>query len=271
MIYLDPKLRAALGTVADPFAAVMALSGDLIRAREGRRTLRLSLAGASYFLKAHAGVGWREIFKNLAQGRLPVISARNEWRAIQHLTTLGIATTPLVGYGVRGRNPARLQSFVLTEALGDTVTLEMFCQTWQQVPPRTPTALRLKRALLTRVADIARQLHSSGMNHRDFYLCHFRLALPPVTKVPCLYLMDLHRAQLRRRIPPRRWRVKDLGSLYFSAMDIGLTRRDLLRFIKTYRQQPLRQVLPRERRFWQAVQRRALRLYRAHHNGRVPG
>uniref|UniRef100_UPI003AF9562D lipopolysaccharide kinase InaA family protein n=1 Tax=Thiolapillus sp. TaxID=2017437 RepID=UPI003AF9562D len=33
-----------------------------------------------------------------------------------------------------------------------------------------------------------------------------------------LHLIDLHRVQLRRRVP-RRWRVKDVGSLYFSAME----------------------------------------------------
>ena len=33
---------------------------------------------------------------------------------------------------------------------------------------------------------------------------------------------------------PRRWRDKDLAALYFSALDIGLTRRDLLRFVRQY-------------------------------------
>ncbi|MST95429.1 MAG: hypothetical protein EXS33_09230 [Pedosphaera sp.] len=40
-----------------------------------------------------------------------------------------------------------------------------------------------------------------------------------------LFVIDLHRAQLRDRVPAR-WLVKDLGGLLFSALDCGLTRRD---------------------------------------------
>ena len=273
MMYLCPTLRTVLPAHHDPFTAILSLPGEVFRAKEGRRTLRVVLGGKPYFLKAHYGVGWKEIFKNLLQLRLPVVSARNEWQAIQQLERLGVATTPLAGYGIRGFNPARLQSFVLTEALENIVSLEMLCQPWAVDPPRTRAAIRFKRALLIRVAEIARRLHERGINHRDFYLCHFCLELSPDTPnrlaqpEPRLYLMDLHRVQLRRRTP-RRWIVKDIGSLYFSALDIGLSRRDLLRFIRHYRGQSLRVVFRQEQRFWRAVQKRAFQLYRAH--GKVP-
>lgn len=60
-----------------------------------------------------------------------------------------------------------------------------------------------------------------------------------------LSLIDLHRSQLRRRTP-RRWRDKDLAALYFSALHIGLTRRDLLRFVREYFPGPLRATLETE-------------------------
>ena len=75
-----------------------------------------------------------------------------------------------------------------------------------------------------------------------------------------LFLIDLHRAQQRLRIPFR-WRVKDIGGLYFSAMDIGLTQRDLFRFIRTYIGKSLRQTLREDRQFWKAVQCRATKTY----------
>jgi heptose I phosphotransferase len=81
-----------------------------------------------------------------------------------------------------------------------------------------------------------------------------------------LYVIDLHRAQLRRRTP-RRWIVKDLAGLYFSAMDTGLTRNDRLRFIRAYRQMPLRQILPNAGGFWQRVERTAKGLYRKYNKG----
>jgi len=60
-----------------------------------------------------------------------------------------------------------------------------------------------------------------------------------------LSLIDLHRAQLRARTP-RRWRDKDLAALYFSVLDIGLTKRDLLRFLAAYFVRPLRLLLREE-------------------------
>jgi hypothetical protein len=152
--------------------------------------------------------------------------------------------------------------------------LEVFCRSWRQYPPRYGSSLRLKRLLIKKVAEIARQLHSNGINHRDFYLCHFRLQLPLEPEFIAwqthlrLYLMDLHRAQMRRRTP-QRWIIKDIGSLYFSAMDIGLTQRDLLRFMSRYEGQPMKTALQEKPLFWRGVQRRAERLFRKIH-GREP-
>ena len=67
-----------------------------------------------------------------------------------------------------------------------------------------------------------------------------------------LYLIDLHRLQIRRKTPER-WAVKDISGLYYSSKDIGLTKRDLLRFIKLYRGKPLREILANESKFWQKV------------------
>src|SRR5690606_4283685 len=102
------------------------------------------------------------------------------------------------------------------------------------------------------------RLHDGGVCHRDFYLCHFLQDAEDPLK---LYLIDLHRALIRRRLG-RRWIVKDLGGLYFSALDIGLTTRDLLRFLRVYSGKPLRAALREDGRFWEDVRLRALALKR---------
>jgi heptose I phosphotransferase len=175
--------------------------------------------------------------------RLPVLGAGNEWRAIERLTALGVATMKAVAYGERGANPATRHSFIVTEELAPTVSLEDFCRDW----PRRPPPPALKRALIGRVAEMARRMHAGGVNHRDFYICHFLLHVdaPPAPAALHLSLIDLHRAQVRARTP-RRWRDKDLAALYFSALDIGLTRRDELRFLRSYFGRPLRETLRRE-------------------------
>ncbi len=269
MMVLRPDLHSALQQSNDLFETILSLRGEVVREMDGRRTLRFSLNGQRFFLKAHFGIGWKEIFKNLSQLRLPVLGAKNEWQAIQRLEPLGIATTTLVGYGIKGLNPARLNSFVITEALEHTVTLEVFCRSWKADPPASPGAIRFKRALIMKVAEIGRCLHENGMNHRDFYLCHFRLNLSEGNEAlfaqpPRLYLMDLHRVQMRKHTP-RRWIVKDIGSLYFSSMDIGLSLRDLYRFMIRYRNKPLRAVLQEDADFWEDVRVRARKLYRSFH------
>jgi heptose I phosphotransferase len=241
------------------FEYLMGLRGEVYRQVEGRRTQRIFFAKQPYFLKQHFGVGWREIFKNLMQLRLPVLSAKNEWQAVQHLNALAIPTVTIAGYGYRGMNPARLQSFLLTDELTQVISLEDLCQDWARTPPNPV----FKRVLIREVARMARNMHNGGMNHRDFYICHFLWDTTSPLVAPRLYLIDLHRAQIRRQVP-KRWLIKDLAGIYFSSKDIGLTARDLWRFIAEYRQQPLRTVLRREKHFWQKVKQRGDKMYRQH-------
>ncbi len=175
-VFLDEPFRS-LWAGRDPFVAVEALDGEVYRELEGRRTLRTEVAGRGYFVKIHRGIGWAEIAKNLATLRLPVLGAANEWLAIQRLRDLGVDSMRAVAFGLRGRNPARQLSFIITEELAPTISLEDYCLGWAQHPP----SLRLKRALLVAVAQAARRMHLGGVNHRDFYICHFLLHLQPAT------------------------------------------------------------------------------------------
>ena len=243
----------------DPFACVESLDGEVFRAREGRRTLRFFVDGKSYFLKHHRGVGWGEVLKNLSQLRFPIVSALSEVRAIEAVTAAGLHTMTIAGYGERGLNPARVESFLITDDLVDTLSLEDVGLWWQAESP----CPEFKRSLLANVAQVARAMHDVGINHRDFYLCHFLMELSRYHasdgEAP-LFLIDLHRAQLRREVPWR-WQVKDVSGLFYSAMDIGLTRRDLLRLMAIYMGKSWRQTLEEDSRFWLAVRKRAEALY----------
>ncbi len=73
-------------------------------------------------------------------------------------------------------------------------------------------------------------------------------------------MIDLHRAQTRDSTP-KRWRDKDLAALYFSALDIGLTQRDKLRFLREYFQQPLRDILRQEAVLLRWLEAKAAKLY----------
>lgn len=243
----------------DPFVEVERLEGQVYRELEGRRTLRTEVNGRGYFVKIHRGIGWGEIAKNLLTAKVPVLGAGQEWRAIQRLHDVGVPTMTAVAYGERGANPATQHSFIITEELAPTISLEDFAANWREQPP----APALKRALIAEVARMAGTMHRAGVNHRDFYICHFLLHTDkPVTASDFrLSLIDLHRAQLRATTP-HRWRNKDLAGLYFSALGIGLTRRDRLRFLRGYFDKPLREVLRDEAASLGWLEGKAERLYR---------
>ncbi|MDH3638611.1 MAG: lipopolysaccharide core heptose(I) kinase RfaP, partial [Gammaproteobacteria bacterium] len=264
VVYLRDDLRKVLNGHCR-FEDVMTIQGQVFRKAPGRHTLRFSTNGHRYFLKAHTGVGWREILKNLSYFRRPVLGADNEWHGIHRLQRLGVNTMRVAGYGTTGNNPARRRSFIITDELRTTMSLEEFCVRWQQRRVNGPVEVRFKRWLIRNLAEIARTIHANGANHRDFYLCHFlidanNLPTDPEVEACNVYLIDLHRMQLRRKTPVR-WLVKDIAGLYYSSMDINLTSRDLFRFMKVYRRKPLREILKTEKRFWGRVISRAHNLY----------
>ncbi|MEH2922762.1 lipopolysaccharide core heptose(I) kinase RfaP [Samsonia erythrinae] len=228
----------------DPFVEVEKLDGEVFRALESRRTLRFTLKEHSYFIKIHRGTALKEALKNLVSFRLPVLGADREWKAIHRLTELGVDTMKGVGFGQRGINPLRRHSFIITEDLNPTISLEDYCAAWLDNPP----TIKEKRRLIRRVAEMVRDMHAGGVNHRDCYICHFLLHLPyqPADTQFKISVIDLHRAQIRERVPLR-WRNKDLIGLYFSTLNIGLTAKDRLYFLKIYfDRQSLRTTLRQE-------------------------
>lgn len=253
---------ATLWQGKDAFQEIERLQGQVYRELEGRRTLRTEVNGKGYFVKIHRGIGWGEIVKNLASARLPVLGAGQEWRAIERLTQAGVPTMTAVAYGERGSNPAQQHSFIVTEELAPTIDLEQLTLSWREQPPLPP----MKWALIERVAQMTGRMHAAGVNHRDCYICHFLLHTDRSLQTDDfrLSIIDLHRAQLRA-VVPRRWRDKDLAGLYFSVLNIGLTRRDLLRFLKAYfaasgQQRALGQILRDEAMLLAWLQRRARQL-----------
>ena len=252
MIEIDVDFQKKLGD-KKTFEYFMSLQGDVFRDVDGRKTLRFFVDGDGFFIKQHFGIGWKEIFKNLVQLKVPVTGAKNEYKAIKNLKALHIDTMDVVGFSQQGFNPAHLKSFLITRELDNTISLEDYCENWPVHPP----SFKEKQLLIRKVADIVKKMHESGMNHRDLYICHFLMKTTANVTDDCrLFLIDLHRAQIRRSVPER-WLVKDLSALYFSAINIGLSKRDLLRFIKVYRGRTLRESFQRERTFWNKIEQKA--------------
>ena len=253
------------------FDKVLIAEGDIVRAKEGRRTFRFEHGGYGYFAKVHMGIGWGEIWKNLSQFRLPVVDASNEWKAVTLLERVGVDTVSIVGKGARGVNPATRQSFVIMDELHEKIELEDFLKGLGGL--KGEKAFRLKRKLVRSVGSAARKMHRAGVNHRDFYLCHFHIEdrdwstwlEDESIRLP---LLDLHRAQIRS-VVPRRWLAKDLGALFFSAMDCQITDRDLVVFLKEYLGDGWKSELAENSGLWKNVLKRAIGFYQKH-RGKPP-
>ncbi|MDH7500800.1 MAG: lipopolysaccharide kinase InaA family protein [candidate division NC10 bacterium] len=232
--YLPLFLEHGLASVR----AVMDFPGaELCKGQGSRSVCRFSLIRSGgqgdFFLKRHRHPSRREqLGEFLRRGRF-LSGARREWEGIWQLRQLGMATVEPVGFGELRRWGWEAESFLITEELKGAARLTEFIPQ-QFPPPLSPSLLAEKRHLLRSLARLIGSLHGGGWYHRDLYLGHF-FVKPKEGGNYELYLLDLQRV-IRPRWRRRRWMVKDLASLNFSAPFGWFTACDRLRFFKEYRQ-----------------------------------
>lgn len=231
--YRERLARAGL----DSFAAVMnSGEGRLLRTLPDRENWRIEIVEGgrrrAMYLKRHRE---RSVVRRLRAclGAGPGTTAgRTEAENVLQLQQSGIDAMRVVAYGERMHRDGLAESFVLTEELAGFTQLDHFLrQRFVPAAERRKPDRPLAR-LLGEVADVAARFHRSGFNHRDFYCCHFFIREVDAGDFS-VRLIDLQRVQ-RRRWLRRRWIVKDLAQLAYSAPRERLTRTQRLAFIKRY-------------------------------------
>ena len=228
------------------FEKVRSLQGTVARSLETRKTLRFEMEGGAYYAKYHKGGSVGELLKNLLSLRMPVFSAKNEWEAIEHLHRHGVDTMTAVAYGYRGVAPLWTESFLITEELKNCISLEDVFQkgVWETL------TVGERRDLVRLLAETVKRMHEAGVNHRDCYLCHFLWN----REENRLYIIDLHRSQIRASVP-HRWLLKDIASLYFSSLTQDIPSTYFMRFARVYGQEKLEGLLPGVSRKVEKIQR----------------
>ena len=221
-IFLDEPF-ASLWQEKDTFEEIARLSGEEFRRVKTRRTFRIEIGGKGFFIKHHTGVGWGEILKNLLAFKKPVVSARGEYEAIRALEKCGVPTMACAGFGERFFDPAGKESFIITRELAGMSNLEDLFASGK-------VTSELRSDIARRLGESVGKMHAAGLNHRDCYICHF-LRSP---ETGALHVIDLHRAQIRKKVPFR-YAVKDVAGILFSAMDLSLTLRDIALFYREYK------------------------------------
>jgi heptose I phosphotransferase len=205
--------------------------GEVYRRVGERITSRLELPHPdgvrAVYLKRHGRLPFRERLKAWGRLQTPVWGARPEWDAILEFHRLGLPTmTPIACGEADGR------SFLLTDALENCERLDHWLAR-HKAPSLADGALR--RQLTRSVADVARRLHDSGWHHQDLYLCHW--LWPAGASTERLHLIDLGRVRRHAGWSARRWIVKDLAQLHYSAHDA--TPGECWRFLRSYLGRPL--------------------------------
>jgi heptose I phosphotransferase len=151
-------------------------------------------------------------------------------RAIKTLSLHGIPTLRGVAVGQRFRGFIEARSFGITEGL-DGRSLETVTQEMVRDGSKRPSWAQ-RRETIRQLALIARRLHGRRLFHRDFYLCHIFLT-PNADGGIVLRVIDLAR-MVEKRVCSRRWIIKDLAALAYSAPSPAVTRADRVRFLYDY-------------------------------------
>jgi heptose I phosphotransferase len=203
------------------------------------------------YLKKHYVRTWLSRLRaalGIGPGETP---ARVEADNVRCLTAEGIDVMRVVAFGEKLHADGLCESFLLTEELAGYADLHAFLlrRFPSGGPRRGTTAARDLDRLIRGVADVARRFHNAGYNHRDFYSCHFLVKETSPGEFD-IRLIDLQRVQHRRRFR-RRWLVKDLAQLAWSAPRDRVTCRQRIAFMRHYL--GVRKLGPAEKRLIRAV------------------
>jgi len=168
-------------------------------------------------------------------GRLWTATAAIEWQNAMQLQAMGVRAAQAVGFGQQLAGPWERRSFVLLDAV-EGESLERWLP--RRVPPaQAERNWRGRHAAIDRLAGFVAHFHAAGFVHRDLYLCHLFVrgaeAGYPTDSGDVFTLIDLQRV-FRPRWRRRRWIVKDLAALNFSAPADRVSRWDRLRFLARY-------------------------------------
>ena len=199
--------------------------GDAVKKKKTRSIVRIILRDKTFYLKRHSH-SLKERLRSLCPCILPE-DAKNEWDKMILLSESGFLTMKPVAYGEERTLGTIAASFTLTEEVDNAVRAEDYIPS---LAGQGREGVKKKRELIRSIALIAKDFHSKGFNHQDFYLGHF-FVRPSTNDV---FIMDVQRVQKRPRPVPR-WVIKDLGQFVFSAKNTAnFSVTDICRFGRAY-------------------------------------
>ena len=260
--------------VAEPFRDALARLGltslDAVFAFDSARDLAKPSIGRfrrrSQFEVVPAGVAQPVKVFLKRYDRPPVLQQLRNWlshhrrssfafmerETADQLRSAGINTPRAVACGERWASLLERKSFLMTEEIRDSESLERKLPPCFDGPATSP-----RREWIRRLAAFIRRFHQTGYRHRDLYLSHIFCSDT---------LIDL--ARTSRPILQRRFQIKDIAQLHYSAPAVSFSRTDRLRFYRTYAGRP--RLSARDKVFIRHVLRKAATMARHSRKHGVP-
>lgn len=154
---LEPAY-AELATELGSLAQVFALKGERLTRDRISEVIRIERNGVCYYVKRYRSPG-----KGGFRHFLGAPKVQKEWQSLQYFQKWGIATVPIVAYGIQRYCGAFVRGALITREVVDTTDLATLAQ--QQDP-------RLKdrhwvEYLSRQLAEATRQLHAHRFTHND--------------------------------------------------------------------------------------------------------
>ncbi len=150
-----------------------------------------------------------------------------ELGAASTLTAAGINTPKVISYGEQWGTLFETRSFIITEKIPEAESLE------RKLPdcfdgPATIENQKLRRNFIAQSAAFIRKFHETNYRHRDLYLSHIFYSDNGE-----FYLIDLARV-FGPIVLRRRFQIKDIAQVYYSAPGKHFSKTDRLRFYMAY-------------------------------------
>jgi heptosyltransferase-2 len=150
-----------------------------------------------------------------------------ELENINKLAEAGINTPEVISCGQQWGLFFEKKSFIISEKIPKAESLE------QKLPSYftndgTAENLKLRRAFITQLADFIKKFHETNYRHRDLYFSHIFYR-----DNGDFYLIDLARA-FKPVILRRRFQIKDIAQVYYSAPARHFSKTDRMRFFTVY-------------------------------------
>ena len=179
------------------------------------------------FLKRYDSPPLLDQLKNWLSVRSRKSCAGLELTAANELTAAGIGAPKVISYGEQWDTLFEKRSFLITERIPDAESIERKLPEYFN-EPATKETLRLRRDFIARLANFIKTFHETTYRHRDLYFAHIFY-----DDADRFFLIDLARA-FKPSVLNRRFRVKDLAQIFYSAPGRYFSKTDRMRFYIGY-------------------------------------